>query len=323
MAPEATGEWDGIVVLGAPRSGTTLLRRLLQAHPELSCPAETYLLGACARFLREESFGDGLAVGVVPALGLAGIAEDQVLERLRELAFGFLRELAERDGKPRWAEKTAFDSFHIDEIERLCANRVRYLCIYRHGMDVACSIQELASRMERYVSELHAYVVRYPRPLEAFAHAWLDVTQRMQRLGEERPDQVVALRYEDLIERPREELASVFSQLGIPTDVETLVERAFRPGSDDEPGMGDWKTYGTTQLSSASIGRWRELSSDARHRLAEITNPVLESLGYPRVPAGRPRSRKEALRRMQLGLLAARMKADPSESSDTGEPSDD
>ena len=47
-------DYEGIIVLGAPRSGTTLTQRLLAAHPQIACPPETYLLRACSRFLHEE-----------------------------------------------------------------------------------------------------------------------------------------------------------------------------------------------------------------------------------------------------------------------------
>ena len=44
-----------VVLLGFPRSGTTLLSRLLDAHPEISCPPETHLLSAASRFLSEQT----------------------------------------------------------------------------------------------------------------------------------------------------------------------------------------------------------------------------------------------------------------------------
>src|SRR5262249_42673199 len=105
---------DGIIVMGAPRSGTTLLRRILDAHPDIACPGETNLLAACARFLHSETIAEGVDIGVLAGLEFAGFAEDAVLEALREFAFGFHREYAKRQGKPRWACKTAFDVFYWD-----------------------------------------------------------------------------------------------------------------------------------------------------------------------------------------------------------------
>jgi protein-tyrosine sulfotransferase len=114
MSP--AGGYEGIVVLGVPRSGTTLVRRLLNAHPRIACPPETNLLSAAARFLAEQRFAGGLSVGVIPGLDFAGFSEAEVLERFREFLFSFWREIARRAGKARWAEKTAVDVFHLDAI---------------------------------------------------------------------------------------------------------------------------------------------------------------------------------------------------------------
>ncbi len=298
----------GIVVLGAPRSGTTLIRRLLAAHPEIACPAETYLFGASARFLHEEPFGDGLATGVVPGLRFAGIAPEAVLDAVRSLVFGFLDQIREQQGRTRWAEKTAFDSFHADAIERLCGDRVRYLCVFRSGLDVACSIDELVDKMGVYPSELHRYVREHAAPLDAFAHAWVDVCGSLLGLRERRPGQCVSVRYEDLLVDPVAELDRVFRSLGCETDIEALLERAFVSG-DNRPGLGDWKTYQLSQLSTASVGRFQKLPLVRQRRLADICGPTLERLGYPRPEIMPPLEPAEAERRMQLQLMVARMKA--------------
>ena len=49
----------GVIILGCPRSGTTLLRRLLDSHPDLSCPGETFLFRGAARFLKEDTISGG------------------------------------------------------------------------------------------------------------------------------------------------------------------------------------------------------------------------------------------------------------------------
>jgi hypothetical protein len=312
MSGQQPGNYEGIVVVGAPRSGTTLVRRLLNAHPAIACPPETNLFGACSRFLHEDSFGDGLSVGVVPGLSFSGYDEEQVLGRLRELAFGFLREIAENDGKKFWAEKTAFDSFHIDGIQRVCGDRVRYLCIYRHGLDVICSLRELCDKMESYVDELHSYIRLYPRPLEAFAHAWVDVTRRMRQLVNQGPQLCQEVRYEDLVADPARELSRIFTALDLPTDVDKLLKRAFE--AQDRPGLGDWKTYQLGKITGQSIGRWNSIKGESLHQLARIVNPLLRELRYEPVPEVSERTTSDARRRMELSLLAARLKASPRDS---------
>src|SRR5262245_8027119 len=110
VAPSAL---QGIIVLGLPRTGTTLLRRLLDGHRDVCCPGETYLLASAARFLRSDRITDGIDYGVLGGLAAAGIPREQVLAQLRGFVEGFFRRIAERAGKRRWASKSAIDAFYI------------------------------------------------------------------------------------------------------------------------------------------------------------------------------------------------------------------
>lgn len=297
---------EGIVVLGAPRSGTTLVRRLLNAHPAIHCPPETNLLNGCARFLEEEEFAGGVRVGVVPGLAFSNVAESEVLDALREVAFGFLRRLAAKQGKRRWAEKTAFDIFHLPAIERLCGDRCQFVCLVRHGLDVTCSIKELSDRMGRYVSELHPYIRLYPRPLEAFATAWRDVTLQLRAFVDARPDRAMVLRYEDLVQQPADAIGRLFDFLGEPADVPSLVETLSAP--DFNPGLGDWKTYQRKGFDPSSLDRWTTLEPDTVQWLRPIVNPALEAFGYAPVPE-QPRVGEDvARRRYQLSLVATQLR---------------
>jgi protein-tyrosine sulfotransferase len=232
---------QGIVILGMPRSGTTLLRRLLDAHPAICCPPETNVLSAAARFLREEAVAGGVSVGVLSGLSFAGIAEQVVVARLRELVFGLLQNICRRSRKTRWAEKTAFNIFHLDQIEPLCSGSCRFLCLVRHPLDVVCSIKELTDKMETYVAELHPYIRQYPAPLEAFAHAWVEMHARLRRFVSDHPDDCLGLKYEDLVHHPAEELRRVFDFLGEPADVPAILSQALH--GPEAIGLGDWKTY--------------------------------------------------------------------------------
>lgn len=271
-----TSDKPGIVIVGSPRSGTTLLRRVLDAHPSIACPPETYLLSAAARFLHEDHFASGLRIGVVDGLAFAGFPEQEVLARLRAFVFGFLREYAARLGKPRWAHKTAFDAFHLTQIRRVCAGEVRFVCVHRHGLDVALSLAELVDKTGGYVDELHAYLSRWPEPLEALTRAWVDTANAVADVAETEPG-AISLRYEQLTESPEAELRRVVEALDERWDDE-LLARAL--GETGTLGFGDWKTYARGHIDRSSVDRWQTLPEPVLARLAPIVNPTLVRLGY-------------------------------------------
>jgi len=297
---------EGIIVLGAPRSGTTLLRRLIDAHPNIACPGETNVFSACGRFLRSERIAAGVAVGVVDGLGYAGFSRDEVLARLREFAFSFHREYAAKQGKPRWASKAALDTFYIDEIETLCGDHALFVCIQRHGLDVACSMQDLSDKIGGYLHELHAYIIRYPRILEAFAHAWLDLAKALQAFTQRHPQNALLVTYEDLAAHTDRTMGRIMSFVGEEWRPE-LSELAL--ARRDGVGLGDWKTYARSTVDEASVDRWKKLPRDTVGRLAAICNPTLQACGYQPVTVDEELSSDEARRRYEVGLLLHGLKA--------------
>lgn len=294
---------DGIVILGTPRSGTTLLRRILDAHSNIACPPETYVLSGAARFLHEDRFAAGLQIGALGGLAFAGFEESEVLQRLRGFAFGFLDDYAKRQGKPRWAHKTAFDAFHVPAIRTLCSGHVRFVCIHRHGLDVACSIEDLVTKTGGYVDELHAYLRREPQPLRAFSQAWADSSAAIADLADA-DDAAISVGYESLAEDPEPVVRQILEFVGEPWE-DGLIERAL--GDANQVGFGDWKTYGRKVIDRQSVGRWQQLPQATQATLAEICNPMLERLGYPVVEAADPDD-EDARRRYELGLLVNRMR---------------
>jgi protein-tyrosine sulfotransferase len=298
----------GIVILGTPRSGTTMLRRVLGAHPNIASMGESNLLSACARFLENERIAEDVEIGVLAGLVQAGFGRDEVLERLREFAFAFYRDHAARAGKPRWAEKTAFDAFHVPGIEALCGEHAYFLCVIRHGLDVACSLEELCARNGGYLRELHGYVQRHPRPLEAFASAWVDMTRAIRAFAARHPRNALLLRYEDLVARPAEVLGETLRFVGERFEA-GLVEGAL--GSAGDVGLGDWKTYARDRIDAGSVGRWQSLSRWMVGKLGAIANETLRECGYESVPVESSRDPDEARRRYELGLLLGRARKDP------------
>src|ERR1700677_4498577 len=85
-------------ILGSYRSGTTLLRYLLDAHPQIACPPESKFLLGLERLLDYPEAMTGLMS--------LGFSRAEMRFELRRLAECFLGGYAQRMGKRRWVEKT-------------------------------------------------------------------------------------------------------------------------------------------------------------------------------------------------------------------------
>ena len=198
-----------IVLGGAPRSGTTLLRNLLDAHPAICSGAETKLF-------------------VPAAFNLAWLAEAYQLPgsdleaMLREAASqaAFVDAFAERvtsmAGKARWAEKTPQNIRHVDWIlARFPSGSIVH--IIRDGRDVVSSMRQHPDW------RWHAggwQKVLVPRPLAWYAQRWLaDTAAGMAWRSDPRYHEV---RYEDLVADPAASMRAVCEAIGEPAEADWL-----------------------------------------------------------------------------------------------------
>ena len=240
------------LVLGFPRSGGTLLRRILDQHPQVSCPPEPWLTTAAARFL-EDTQTEGIPLGVRTGLAFSGIPEEDVTAALRSLIYGFHARMA--GGKPVWVEKSGFDVFHLMALADLFAGHAKFICMLRHPLDVIASNLDLAQRMGRFPAEMQPYLARFAAPVEALAEAWADTTEAMLSFAGGRAD-VVVYRFEDLLAEPEATLARIYALLSVAPQSGDQINAAL--AAPARPGLGDWKTYGETGLNPAPVGRWQK-----------------------------------------------------------------
>lgn len=145
------------VIVGAPRSGTTLLRFILDAHPDLAIPPETGFLLLGPQF---ESRGDALREEFfrkvtnyppeAPGWMDFHLREDLFLKALSELDpftvpegyRAFYRLYAERFNKKRWGDKTPKYCFTMDDIERILPE-AHFIHIIRDGRDSSLSLRRM------------------------------------------------------------------------------------------------------------------------------------------------------------------------------------
>lgn len=296
----------GFVLLGFPRSGTTLLARLLDAHPQVSAPPETHLMSAAARFLHEQDQVEGPPIGVLTGLSFLGISAEEVMAPLREMIFGFHDRLA--GDAPVWVEKTAIDLFHLESLEPLLAGHVRFICITRNPLDVIASNLGLAEVMGAQLEDLYAMTRGTNGPHEGIARAWADRAAALRAFAARHEDAVFRLRYEDLTERPEAVLTDLLGFLGVGGAATDVIKTAF--ANPPRIGLGDFSFDATLSIRPTPKNGWRgKIRPAALARILPILAPEMEAAGYdvPRAPA--LPAREQAVRQF---VLASTLKRDRS-----------
>jgi len=297
---------QGIIIIGAPRSGTTLLRRLINSHPNIACPGETFLMRGGARFLSSETIVDGIDYGVRGGLNMSGFEEAEIYLRLREFITSFHQDYAKERNKTRWAEKTAVDSFYLNEIEKFTGDHAYFICLVRNGVDIVNSWSGWTEANQKYIKEVHDYIKRFPSPYEAYAHAWCDITQSILDFSERHQANAILVRYEDLVENPNDELTAILNFIGedMPPD---LIKQSLR--STDDIGMGDWKTYERIDIGQSSVGSYSKFPEGVASVLGKIMNEHLLMCGYESLPISDTLSEEQAERKYQMAMMFQAMQA--------------
>ena len=134
-------------VVGVGRSGTTLLRLMLDSHPELAIPPETHFLPELIDRAATGADGQALADVIAGARtwGDFGLDERDLRARVEaaepnagSVARAFYSLYAERQGKPRWGDKTPIYVKHMRKIGGELGE-ARFVHLIRDGRDVALS----------------------------------------------------------------------------------------------------------------------------------------------------------------------------------------
>ena len=186
------------IIVGAPRSGTTLLRLMLDANTQLAIPPETGFLGL--RMSKHSDprrqFFDALTnyPADAPAWGDYGISREafwEALQKIEPFEFGagarcFFRLYAALHGKRRWGDKTPGHIFQMPLIEQRLPE-AHFVHVIRDGRDVALSWRPLWFAPSQSMSEL--------------ADHWSNWVRTGRRLGS-RCRHYTEVRFEELVTDP-------------------------------------------------------------------------------------------------------------------------
>ena len=283
------------IIVGAPRSGTTLLRLMLDAHSELAIPPETGFLPAVEKLsqrgdkLREKFFhaivnyAEPLACwpdfDISPEEFKAALAEIEPFN-VSDGCRAFYRLYAARHSKSRWGDKTPIYCHHLEEIRRLLPE-ARFIHIIRDGRDAALSLRRMwfSPGWE----------------IETQASYWRDCVLAARRAGYRRDD-YVEVRYEDLILKTRETLERICTHVDLTYEDEMLNYHKHAPERLKEHkgrSLPDGTTFltqeqrfqqqqrTTTPPDPNCVFAWKQtMDAEERRKFAVVAGDLLRELGY-------------------------------------------
>jgi protein-tyrosine sulfotransferase len=281
QGPSARAGQAPVIVLTMARSGSTLLRFILDSHPELACPPETSLGSACHMMARlwdllepsPQSVREGFRPHQVPA-SLPDPAVASIRGVLDEVYGRYLA----RHQKQRWCDKS-LDNTGIAGLLADIYPEAQFVCLYRHCMDVIVSAVEACPwGLAGYGFDQYTAATQ-GNSVAAVAMCWLDRTRPIIEFQEAHPGRCHGIRYEDLVTAPEEVTESLFDFLGV-RRVPGITADCF--AADHEiRGPGDHKIWFTDSISRQSLGQGIRVPVGALppDMLAQI-NQTLAQLDY-------------------------------------------
>lgn len=229
-----------IIIGGFYRSGTSLVRRLLDSHPNIYCGPEV-------KFFRDffgNYINDPLAnLRFFSSARTMGLEENQLLDLFGH-AFIKCHELAmQLSGKRRWADKNPENLIYLEQWHYLLDGNYIFVHVVRNPLDALSSLNEVGFRKA------------IPGAFEKKVELYNDYLESAQNFQNKSRVVTLVVRYEDLVISPRDTLTTLLFQLGEVYD-ECILERFYE--DNRRSGIEDWKVSLTRSIRRDSIDRWKE-----------------------------------------------------------------
>jgi len=274
-----------IFMIGTQRSGSNLLRLMLNQLPEIAAPHPPHILQRIMPLL--SSYGDlsddgnfsQLVEDVCRLVELnpvpwEGVVLDRadVARRCRERSVpavhGAVYDVcAEAKGAKTWCCKSLANIHYSKEIES-CFGSPKYIYLYRDGRDVAVSFSKAV------VGEKHFYHI---------AKEWTATQQLALALRKKiGPERFLSVSYEELTSHAEQTARLLCDFLGVPLRASMLdyygTDEAKRAATSSEL----WKNVTSPVMKNNSRKFLREASTRDIGIFESVAGSVLDALGYAR-----------------------------------------
>ena len=278
---------DPFFIVGNDRSGTTMLRLILDRGPDAAIPPESMFLtdfgaafdaggprdaAAARRLMRAVWEHPKVRLWALPGElpdvppGLSG------QDAYRFIAAAPFEAYAAAHGKRRWGDKTPHYVHHVDHLLRVWPS-ARFVVLVRDGRDVALSLRRMPFG---------------PNNAWAAAQWWARGIRAGMRAQRDHPHAVLTVRYEDLARRPADEARRLceFRGLRYADDMLALEKTDRARIVRDQAG---WFPTLFDGINTRAVERWqRDMSRRDQRIFTALAGAELEQLGYAVAPDGAP-----------------------------------
>jgi hypothetical protein len=277
-------------IIGRPRSGTTLLRFLFEAHPEVLIPPESpFIINLYKKYGKVTHWDE---------------------EKIRS----FIRDLMKQRYFDKWLinEDELFDHLLECEGETSFQTIVKQVCLAYQSVFTDKKITVIGDKnpgYSLYVNRIHKLFpgskiihltrdyrdnylslikVNFEVPVVPLVvYRWKFAIQRMWQLKKRNPELIYSLRYEDLVEEPGQKFRDLCHFLGISYDPSVLafyqkkeeVEKAY--AGSEEIRLVHQSLF--NPISTARMDIWQTEMSSRQVRIADlVAGKTAERAGYKR-----------------------------------------
>lgn len=278
---------DPFFILGNPRSGTSLLRLMLNSHPEIVVPPECgFLLWLSDKYAYQSSYDEHTYSNFVDDLFKTkkietwGIQKEKLLGKIKAAqpkdytsmtSIVYSHYAMEKEKKPRLhGDKNNYYISEIDKIEKLFP-QAKLIYIVRDGRDVAASYLKIKN------SQISSqYKPTLPQSIENIASDWSKSTLKAQTM-QKQPNTCVIL-YEHLVRDPERTLSTICTHLNVDYSDSML---QFYNNNDEPVDFLQWKAKTKHPVDTSSLGSYkRELSQKQILSFEQHAHDALKAFNY-------------------------------------------
>lgn len=287
-------DYPPLFIIGNPRSGTTLLRLIINAHAQFVVPPECGFIqwlfssykGWTATWCRDAGKVNKFLVDLANCRKMETwhLDMDELEKRIQVTEPASYAELCntvlaqymaqEKPEAVRWGDKNNYYIQHTDTLQSIFPH-ARFLCIVRDGRDVACSYQELINR----ANKSSTYYPNLPYDISEIAREWASNNQVIKNLITS--EKASWVRYEDLVHKPEEAIREICAFLAVPFESRMLDFHTEKSAGEPKEMLA-WKEKTQSAITVSQTQRYKkDLSEKEVFAFEEQAAVFLDFFGYP------------------------------------------